>query len=221
MWARQLTRQGLCWQNCILPIVSEHFTHLVSLLGSSASFVCTQVQVSYIYICKKLLQYKAVNLQKQEHMCRRYVDEDRAMPTLYDMLWGRRCQQWHVRFERRLVRVSCPPCFCLYFLPTVFVLFCPFAHPVCTCTCAAHPVSAFCPFAHRVCTFSPIITWCPLETCLPTWQGHLLSCLGTAKKSIKKYISKFQNQRISSQWQTQYRFDIEVNLLFWEKKCDH
>ena len=177
---------------------------------------------SFIHICTKLLQYKAVNLQKQEHMCRRYVDEDRAMPTLYDMLWDRSCQQWHVRFsDRRLVRVSCPPCFCLYFLPTVFVLFCPFAHPVCTCTCATHPVSAFCPFAHRVCTFSPIITWCPLETCLPTWQGHLLSCLGTAKKSIKKYISKFQNQRISSQWQTQYRFDIEVNLLFWEEKCDH
>ena len=120
---------------------------------------------SFIHICTKLLQYKAVNLQKQEHMCRRYVDEDRAMPTLYDKLWGRSCQQWHVRFsDRRLVRVSCPPCFCLYF------------------------------FAHRVCTFF---------THLPT------------------VFLLFQNQRIRRQWQTQYGFDIEVNLLFWEEKCDH
>ena len=85
----------------------------------------------------------------------------------------------------------CPPC--LYFfahLPTLFVL-------------VLVLPTLFLLFAHLPTVF---VLFRPSShdthwrlACLLDKVTYLLSCLGTAKKSIKKYISKFQNQRISSQ----------------------
>ena len=123
-----LTRQGLCWQNCIASIVNSHFTHLLSLCMYNASFIFAQVQSKKCsrrnscrtYICENWKGY--IILEVDIWMKSRRRQLDLLSRCTCNMLWGRISLQRHVRFRAACCEFPAPSA---HHLSTCLPSFCP------------------------------------------------------------------------------------------------